>query len=197
VADPFVTYGQRAARVVARQLAVTPPAARPAVLRAMLEEIEPGLHRRTLTLAAELGGPQALSRAVAATLADGLARRVARLGAQPGYGSLGWSWNPLDIVHSVVGKVLSSSPAQAVAKTAGKGVDAIKKLGCAAVSNPLAPAAAAAYGGAAGGAGAQIAASYCAPAAVAYTPVAPPATPGWILPAAIAGGVVIIVLATR
>lgn len=205
VGDPVRDYGRQAAAEIMATLASVPDGERSALLRLLLDKLEAGLYGRTMKLASEIRGTgvppvEALHRALAASLAEGLVRELAvagktgRLGGRLELGRLSaLGWNPLSAVSGALGRLLGSSPVRAGARAAGKAFDKLGDLACAAVNNPLAGPAATAYNPAAG-AGVAVAQGRCQKP-VPYVPPPEPTTPSWVLPVAIAGGAAIVLFA--
>lgn len=83
--DPFLDYGVKSARLILSRITKLPPDQRKKALRVTLGLIDPGLwdevERKATAFAAQGRGPaEALERALAASLANGITERVVGLG---------------------------------------------------------------------------------------------------------------------
>lgn len=201
--DPLLQYGKQGAAILLGSVKHLPPQDRPKALKAALDTLDKTLWanvvEKTKKFREKGATPgEALRKAIAASLSNQLGDKFVDLGkrgprALSGYQATGIFGAVTSVVGGVTGAV------QDAAKTA---VNKIEKLTCKVASNPSTAAIA---GGIAatqgvppetGATGARVAQTLCGPAA---TPVVAPAstTPPWLLPAAIGGGALLLVLALK
>ncbi len=205
--DPIKAYGQKAARIVTQAVRSVPAKDRANLLKTIFDGLEPGLDARVRDRAAEyekkgLSVDVAVQNAIASSVSEGFAKELIRLGKGQdaehlGYFGLGFSVTDI-----------FTAPVKAIGKVASKTLGAVGSLACTVLGSPLAATAAGgaavAYGAPpqAGAAGAQLATTMCqkAPKPMLQMPQQPiqPQTPSWVIPAAIGGaGLLLVLLLTR
>jgi hypothetical protein len=202
-------YGDRVADIILVEVPKLPPDQREAGLELLLRAIEPGLLSR---VADNMRRGMAARAAISAAVQVGFGRELARLarGARPtsGLGYYGPSAQGgfLDVITYPFRK-LGSGIKTVATKTYDWGGAALGKIGeftCKVASSQ--------YGAAIGGAGAaaagvppqygvvgtQVASGLCPKGQVPVPVIPPSSTPPWLIPAAIGGaGLVVVLLLTR
>lgn len=211
--DPIEEYGQKAAAVVAAELATVPLSERDETLKNILNEVDPKLYpmfKLESGRIAEMGASKeaAAQKGLAVAFTQGFVKELMRIGKKgaapaPGtkkgavpLGALVGFDAQVNNYHGSLGSVLSTIKST-VSKLGG--------LACDVATHPIAPLAAGAagayYGGATGSAtaaaGAGIAAAACSSgstgAGAGYAPV-PQGMPSWALPAILGGGALALIL---
>jgi hypothetical protein len=202
--NPFESYGKELSSWIVKSLKTLPAKERGPALKEYLSKVDPGLpgrvKSRTARYKAQGMSPDgALQHALSDELEVGLGKEIVKLGKEKGKkpsavsGYLGCG--------SSMGNYFTLS---GVGDWVSSALDKTGDVACKVVTNPLAPAVA---GGIAatqgvppqlGAAGVAIGAGMCASGQSAPAPtVQQPGMPGWVLPAAIGGGALILILALK
>ncbi len=205
-AQLFENYGEQVSSWITKNIKNVPPQQRGEAIKKFLDAVDPGLYRRTEATKAKykaqgMSASGALQKALAAEFEKGLGKEVVELGKKGkpkavgqlaccGFRSGLGAFNPLTAITDFV----------------SSGLDAVGGLACKILGNPLAPVAAAGAAAAAGAppqvgvAGATIAGGMCGGSQTAAT--TPPTgakegMPGWVIPVAIGGGALLLVLVLK
>jgi hypothetical protein len=208
--DPIKAFGERASEWIMANIKGVPADERTAALRALLDTIDKSLwvtvsNKATKYKAKGIPPKAAMQKALAASLSAGMAKELIQVGKgkTEALGFLGLEKIGRAITGTIRGTVGSAKD------FVGKGLDKLGALACAVANNPaagLAAGGAAAASGAppqAGAAGVAVAQSLCAkePAATQQQLTTPGGAidrlPGWVLPVAIGGGALVLVLVLR
>lgn len=210
MADPYQRFGRTAADEILRETARMPAGVRQQFLRAALGALNSRLPdkvaaRTKAAVAAGAPPSAALRQALSSALADGLLQKTIQMGlVDSGYQDLGISWGD---VGKVAGGVLFP-PSLLVTTSTGRKITSqvlskVQEAACKVSSSgvgQLAAGAGAAYGGAppqAGIQGAQSLSSLTCPAPPVL-PVVGVSAQSLLVPALVAGGIVLVALvATR
>lgn len=209
--DPFLKYGKTSAAAVFKAVNSVAPKYRDITLKAILQEIDPSLYGKVKANPTQAN--------LANLMATGIAREIVELGAgkrsprkarqvmhsraaKPGYRPTdGWFdkyiVNPIKKYNPVS---LSLDVGEDILKKATSALKTVGGAACALSQNPLGVAAASGAAAAAGqppqtgAAGMAATAAICASGQPAPTPTIVPVMPGWVLPAAIGGGALLLIV---
>ena len=199
--NPFQTYGRETSALIQAALKKAPPGQRGGVLKAILNKIDPKLYAQ-VKKTEKTGAP--LGLAISQTMSQSIAKEIIDLGKGKSptrakqFSNAARSRHKATSGYVAVGGLISG-----LTGLISGTVDAIGSAGCKVANNKLTPAVAAgvstAYGGGpqTGATGAVIAQSLCAKS----PPPAPPQPfyekTGFIVPAAVFGAGLILVVAIR
>lgn len=199
--DPILQYGAEAARIIVTEVRKLPAAKRKAGMKEVLDAVDPALWikvEKTAEKYANLAPQKALEKALTVELSNSMAEDLVALGRQGQPASLdGWFTDARKFMGRQTTKVGSFG-----SSVLGKLGSVACKLTNSGILGATAGAAGMASGGPtgaqAGMVGAQIAGTLCAPSP-GSAPVSQQQSgmPSWVVPAAIGGGVLILVLALR
>lgn len=225
--DPIKAYGLRASEWIMGTIRQVEPQQRTVALRALLDTVDPSLWNRVATEAAKYkakGVPPkaAMQKALAVCMSNGMVAELVKTGEKvmqkravnPGQlQALGFC-GPICAAKKVgsaaksIGRTVAGGASTAT-RWVSKGVSKLGSLACSVANSSVAPMAAGAGAAAmgappqAGSAGVDVAKGLCGKkgdSAVAQQQLAtgaPSSMPGWVLPAAIGGGALVLVLALR
>lgn len=193
--SPLQTYGSKGATILCRALSKVPQNQQGEVLKAMLDSIDPKLYAK---VSRQMQKGVARKVAIEKALTEGFTKEIMDLGkgrkpTKTKQVSLAMGYTPVGFLDKL------SSGIQGIASGA---VNAVGDLACKVASNPLTAAAAvgasAAYGATTEQAatGAVVAQGLCSKG-TAPAPAVPYERTSWVLPAAIFGGGLLLVLIAR
>jgi hypothetical protein len=198
--DPILQYGAEAAKIIITEVRKLPASKRKAGMKEALDAVDTALWikvEKTAERFPKLAPQKALEKALTIELANSMVDDLVSLGrGQGGQSSLdGWFTDARKFLGrqtSTVGSFGSS----VLGKLGGVACKLTNSGVLGAVAGPAAMASGAPPQ--AGQLGAQIAGTFCTPSAGPAQPVVQQSgTPSWVLPAAIGGGVLLLVLALR
>ena len=203
--DMIANFGKRGAEWIMATIGSVPRDERKAAIKVLLDHLEDGLYDKVAAKAEKFQGQgyppkAALQKALAASMSEGLLNQLIDIGRGRRH-ALGL-WNPF----GWAAKKIAGAGGKG-AQWAKEGVEKLGSLACGVVGSDIGVAAAAGGAGAAGvppqvGAqGAQIANQMCKSGGTKPTPptqsIPVKRTPGWVMPAAIGAGALVLVLALR
>lgn len=201
--DPILQYGAEAAKIIVTEVRKQPVAKRKEVMKEILDAIDTALWIRVEKTAekyANLTPQKALEKALQVELANSMVDDLIKLGRQknPQTSLDGWFTDLRKGLGSAT-KSVGSAAGSALGKLGGVACKLTNSGVLGAVAGPAGMASGGPAGAQAASAGANIAGALCAP-----SPGAAPVQqqqqsgmPSWVVPAAIGGGVLILVLALR
>jgi hypothetical protein len=214
-ANPISDYGKRVSAIIMDEFRTLPHGQREKALRELLGKIDPSLFSKVMNeqrqfKAQGVAPKAALQHALARSFSEGFTKEIMRLGKERKPRKAGQvalaAWAAHRLPDAEANYVGLSGITSTVSGAVSGALSKIGDAACSVASHPatgLAAGATGAYfdgakGAATGMAGAQIAQTLCASGqGGGYMGAPPTAEPSWLLPAAIGGGALLLIVALK